>query len=240
MMAGGGAAIPVNYVRCQNNTRCVCMTGYISSNAPPYTLSAWANIDAAQPSLSEGRMLCMTGVKGSSSTVQGLEVGYVIDNGIPKIRCGFIQSGTTSIVDVPYDGVGTWHMITATVTTAQCNTYIDGSLIGQTGVTNYAGVTSARLGLCSLRWQRNGVISGGPIGCYANLAYWGRVLSQSEILALAQGGIAFAPVDAEHKYDMQIVDGKITDTGSAGGWDFTTITDFTGGTFAPGTAMGGG
>jgi hypothetical protein len=74
------------------------------------------------------------------------------------------------------------------------------------------------------------MISGGPMGKYANISYWNRVISDDEIMRV-KSNISYIPADAEHQYDMKIEDGVIIDIGNKGGWDFTTVRSFVNGVY---------
>lgn len=232
MMGGGGgppAPIGVNFVECLNNTTCLCHTDNIASQVQPYTISVWANISSSQPSLSEGRTICLTGTTGSLTS--GLELGFVYASSIFKLD-PFIQGrsyGHTGFSYQPY--LDTWHNIVVTFNGSQVKTYVDATIKSTVNGNQSGALTNTKLGLCCLQWFGN-MISGGPIGKYANLAYWGKILTTTEISNLALD-ISHQPTDADHCYDMVISNGRIADIGTLGGWDFTTISDFQNGVYVP-------
>lgn len=233
-MMGGGKKPPapggINYVECLNNTTCLCHTGNISRQIQPLTISMWANISSIQPSLSEGRIFCLTGTSGSSTA--GIDLSLIYESGIYKVRGAFIQSRSFNYTEFTYEPyITNWHHLAATFNGARVLTYIDGTLKNTVSGSLSGAITNAIFGVGCILWYGN-MISGGPIGKYANLAYFGRELSASEITNLASN-ITYLPTDADHCYDMVIANGRIADIGTLGGWDFTTISDFQNGVYVP-------
>ena len=229
LMAGKKPPAPVgiNYVECLNNTTCLCHTPNIAQQSAPFTISVWANISSSQPSLSEGRVICLTGTYGTAT--RGIDLGLTKSGSDFKIGA-FIQYYDlgSKITYTPY--LDAWHNIVITQDNSSVYTYIDG--VGQRTArsTSYT-MQNVKLGLGCIQWFGN-MLSGGPIGKYANLAYFGRRLSASEITNLASD-ITHLPTDADHCYDMVIANGRIADIGTLGGWDFTTISDFQNGVYVP-------
>ena len=216
----------VPYVECLNNTACLCHTDLIASQSSPWTISAWLNIASTQPSLSEGRTICLTGTTGSMTA--GLELGM---DSSKKIMGAFIQQKSYNIPKWDYaNSFDSWHNFVITYNGSTIKTYLDGTQKSSTSG-SLGTITSARFGIGCLQWYGS-MISGGPMGKYANVNYWDRILSAAEI-ADVKSAITYIPTDAAHRYDMNIQNGRIADVGIDGGWDFTTIRDFENGVYVP-------
>lgn len=222
----------VNYVECLNNTSCLCHTDMISTFDSNYSFSVWADIAQDQPSLTEGRTVCFTGRRQTASgNTYGIELGYTKRNSTHKLLGAFVQGSGIGPNETAYTQyLGTWHNLTVTYSPGTVRTYVDGVLKNTNGGTQYL-LVNAILGLCCLNWFDN-MISGGPIGRYANMAFWSKELTTSEVSAIS-GSITTVPDDADHRYDMQIVSGQIPDIGVVGGWDFTHVSDFQNGVYNP-------
>lgn len=221
----------VPYVSCLNNTSCLCYTNPITYNSS-FSFSAWMNISNSQPSLSEGRTICFVG-EVSKTSPRGIEFGLTYRNSAYHAIGAFVQGSGVMPAYWSYAGyLEAWHNVVVTYTSGSCKTYVDGILKNTNGGTYYTTWSNVRFSICCLRWQNDNIISGGPIGKYANVAFWDRVLSASEIADVASG-IDYIPTSASHRYVMQIQNGKIADVGTSGGWDFTTIRDFENGLLIP-------
>lgn len=217
----------VPFVECLNNTTCLCHTDTLSHNSD-YSFSAWLNLNSSQPSLSEGRTLCFVG-KRTSTALNGVEFGLTYRNSQYQAMGAFVQGSGVSPKYWSYQQyLGSWHNVVVTYTSNSCKTYIDGVLKNTNGGARHA-ITDARFSVACLNWSGS-IISGGPMGKYANVAFWNKILSTSEVSDVASS-IMYKPTDAPHRYDMNIQNGKIADVGTVGGWDFTTIQDFDNGIY---------
>ncbi|MBO7688825.1 MAG: hypothetical protein J6V72_20765 [Kiritimatiellae bacterium] len=232
-VAAGGVGEVIGCVRCANNTSCLCHTANIASFSAVagYSMSVWANIEQSQPGLTEGRLLCVTGFDADTSTwpsatTRGPELGVVPSGGSIKMMGAFIQNGGPVGSQFDYaENLGTWHNLMVTYAAGDVRTYVDGTLRSTCTGSHGPLLTNARLGLCCLMWLNQQMISGGPIGRYANLAFWYRTLAASDVARVA-ASIDYVPKNADHRYNMSINGGVIADVGTVGGWDFTTLSGF--------------
>lgn len=230
LMTGKRLPPGVPYVECLNNTTCLCHTDSIARQIQPYTISMWVNISSSQPSLGEGRIVCLTGTSGTFTV--GIDAGLSYESGTYKFIGAFIQNRSFGYTKFNYQQyLDNWHNLIITYNGSEVKTYIDGAQKNSVAGRQTGALTNAKLGFGCILWNGS-MISGGPMGKYANLNYWDRILSAAEI-ADVKSAMTYIPTDAAHRYDMNIQNERIADVGTAGGWDFTTIRDFENGVYVP-------